>query len=195
MSSVILGLVLGSRIQRYSFDFTSLANPVFEYCSESGAGVYFLGSSQSDLSEFLDVIKVRHPTLNIVGAANGYFDDEASDSRASDIIQSGAEVVILGMGAPKQDDFSISLRNAGFKGTSFTCGGFMHQTASSHGDYYPKIINRLNLRFIYRMLKEPNTIKRYCVDYPICLVYLIFGRLTGRLRMNIIDGAGQCQMR
>ena len=47
------------------------------------------------------------------------------------------------------------------EGIGFTCGGFIHQTANNEIEYYPLWIDRMNLRFVYRMYKEKHTRKRY----------------------------------
>ena len=60
-----------------------------------------------------------------------------------------------------QEQFLLMVKNTGFKGIGFTCGGFIHQTANDEIDYYPAWINRMNLRFLYRMIKEKHTRKRY----------------------------------
>ena len=52
------------------------------------------------------------------------------------------------------------MRNARIPGVGFTCGGFIHQTANNEIEYYPLWIDRMNLRFVYRMYKETYR-KRY----------------------------------
>jgi N-acetylglucosaminyldiphosphoundecaprenol N-acetyl-beta-D-mannosaminyltransferase len=71
------------------------------------------------------------------------------------------DIVIVGMGAIAQERFLLGLKQAGFSGKGFTCGGFIHQTASNKIDYYPRWVDKLNLRFLYRMLKESYTRQRY----------------------------------
>ena len=53
------------------------------------------------------------------------------------------------------------VKNAGYQGVGFTCGGFIHQTSKNEIDYYPAWVDKTNLRFVYRMWKEPHTRKRY----------------------------------
>lgn len=65
------------------------------------------------------------------------------------------------MGILMQERFLLKVKEAGFKGIGFTCGGFIHQTAKNEIDYYPEWVNRMNVRFVYRMYKEPHTRKRY----------------------------------
>ena len=73
------------------------------------------------------------------------------------------------MGAPRQERFLLNLRESGWRGAGFTCGGFFDQV-SGNGDYYPAWIDRLNLRFLYRLVREPRRLwRRYLVDYQVFL--------------------------
>ena len=45
--------------------------------------------------------------------------------------------------------------------------------------YYPDIINRMNLRFLYRMYKEPHTRKRYAIAGLVFPVRFVWERFFG----------------
>ena len=86
----------------------------------------------------------------------------------------GDSFVICGMGTPHQESFGLLLKNA--KGSIkqiYTCGGFLHQSSESI-EYYPKWINRLNLRWLYRAIKEDYVLKRLLVQYPQFLFVALF---------------------
>ena len=71
------------------------------------------------------------------------------------------------MGAPRQEQFLINLKNAGWTGIGFTCGGFFDQIVD-RVDYYPGWVDKMNLRFLYRLLKEPRRLwRRYLIDYQV----------------------------
>ena len=36
-----------------------------------------------------------------------------------------------------QENFLLKVKNAGYQGVGFTCGGFIHQTSKNEIDYYP----------------------------------------------------------
>lgn len=51
---------------------------------------------------------------------------------------------------------------------------FFHQLSMSGNAYYPTWINRFNLRFVYRMVKEKHTRLRYIragILFPILFIY------------------------
>ena len=178
ISLVKLLHVFGIRTVRRSFDMTSLAPLVFETSISKNLTIYFLGSTQEDIENFIGTIRKTYPKLNIIGYRNGYFEDEEERTRTiSDLLEKSPDVVIAGMGTPYQENFLIDLKKVGWNGKGFTCGGFIHQTAKEI-DYYPSFFDKNNLRWFYRMIDEPKLIKRYFLQYPvsICLLLLDLGR-------------------
>lgn len=159
-------------VTRKSFDMTSLAPEVFSQAIEKNQSVYFVGTTPEDIVIAVEKIADRFKGLNIIGFHHGYLDDKAKAQLVmSDINNKSADIVIVGMGAPRQESFLINLRNTGWKGTGFTCGGFFHQTASKM-DYYPKWADKFNLRWLYRIYDEPKLAKRYFIQYPWALVLI-----------------------
>ncbi len=160
------------KIERQSFDFTSVANLVFENAAAGSQRGFILGSDQTSNRIFVSTITDMYPGINLDGRS-GYFDSaEDLSGSLSRLATSGYDFIVIGMGAVKQEKAAIALIEAGFKGRIYTCGGFIHQTAMGGGHYYPAWIDKLNLRFAYRMFKEPSTIQRYLVDYPKAFILL-----------------------
>ena len=164
---IFLNLVYrDANIQRLSFDFTSVANLVFSNAAAESQRGFILGSDQTSNDRFLAKISDMFPGIKLDGRS-GYFDgaEDLSASLAS-LATTDYDFIVIGMGAVKQEEAAIALKESGFQGRIYTCGGFIHQTAMGDGHYYPAWINKLNLRFAYRMFKEPSTIQRYLIDYP-----------------------------
>lgn len=156
-----------SRSFRISFDMTSLAKIVFDNIGQHR--VYFIGSKQADMDSFINIISSSYPKMKICGYHHGYIKGQYDDIIIQ-ILKSEPSVVIIGMGAPMQDEFAVLLNERGFRGTIYTCGGFFHQTTNNL-NYYPNFINKFNLRWIYRMFKEPYVIKRVLFYYPIFIFH------------------------
>lgn len=155
-------LLYGTKVTRRSFDMTSLAPQLFEYAENSGKTIYIVASKQEETEKAIEIFKERYPNLKFAGYRNGYFsNEEEQEKEAAYITQLNPDFLIVGMGALMQEKFLLKVKNAGYQGIGFTCGGFVHQTSKNEIDYYPKWIDKLNLRFIYRMYKEKHTRKRY----------------------------------
>ena len=80
---------------------------VEQICAEAetrGMGVYFLGASQPVLDALILKLSARYPRLSI-GHSNGYFPATDAPLRAASIAASGASVLLVGMGVPRQEEF------------------------------------------------------------------------------------------
>lgn len=144
-------LVYGKRVTRRSFDMTSLAPELLNYLMESRKTLYIVASGQE-----------QYPGLRIAGFRNGYFSSDAEmNKEASHIVELNPDFLIVGMGALMQEKFLLKVKKMGYQGIGFTCGGFVHQTAMNRMHYYPDWVDKMNLRFVYRMYKEKHTRTRY----------------------------------
>lgn len=164
-SLLVLFILLFYRtcVTRYSFDMTSLAKMFFEHASANGKSVYFIGAEREYIDIAYETIKNEYPNLNVLEHRNGFF---SSDEERSQVIQHivdlNPDFVIVGMGSVIQDMFLTDLKCAGFKGIGFSCGGFFHQIAQNGSSrFYPSFFNKINMRYLYRMYKEPHTRRRY----------------------------------
>jgi N-acetylglucosaminyldiphosphoundecaprenol N-acetyl-beta-D-mannosaminyltransferase len=166
--------------KRISFDFTSIANQVFRESSDRKLKVALIGSTEAQIEAASLKLTNLYPRLNIEITRNGYFkSDNEITNLVTDIIDKRIDVVICGMGTLLQENFLINLTESNWNGYGYTCGGFLHQTAE--GDdytYYPKWMNKLNIRFIYRAYKEPKLLKRYLINYPKNITRLVLIRTS-----------------
>lgn len=151
---------IGIKTNRYSFDMTSLAPVVFNKAIEQNQTIYFIGAKLEEIESFILVIKKHFPQLNIVGYRNGYFKDETErTSFIQELKALSPDIVIAGLGVLLQEQFLVDLKDAGWNGCGYTCGGFIHQTSQGLY-YYPYWVNKLHLRMPYRLFKEPHFRKR-----------------------------------
>ncbi|KPV91510.1 UDP-Gal:alpha-D-GlcNAc-diphosphoundecaprenol beta-1,4-galactosyltransferase [Pseudoalteromonas sp. P1-30] len=182
----LLSFLNFKRIGRFSFDFTSVADPIFSYAESNNLSLYFVGASVIEIELFVKKIKGRYPNLVIIGYCDGYFMNTDRTTVINEIIHNDINVVVASMGAGVQEGFLIELRGHGFDGVGFTAGGFIRQESNSKNDYYPLWIERLKLRAFYRMYKEPHTVKRYFIGYFINAFKLVYGFFIKSFRVNII---------
>ena len=173
-------LCYGVKVTRCSFDMTSLAPKLLSYASKNGKSVYIVASKQEQVERAVNIIQDEYKGINIIGYRNGYFaNEEEKDKEAKHITELNPDFVIVGMGAIMQEKFLLKVRKAGYQGVGFTCGGFIHQTARGEADYYPAWVDRMNIRFLYRMWKEPHTRKRYFMAGLIFPIRFVWERFFG----------------
>lgn len=150
----------------YSFDNSSLAPHIFNYATNNNKSIFVIGEQKEVLSKFIKNLKSNFPNLNIVGFSSGFFDKSNEHSIIKHIMELSPDYCIVGLGTPKQEVFLSKLKLNGFEGIAFSCGGFIKQSSEKYA-YYPKKIQKYNLRWLYRFIKEPHTRKRYLIYYPL----------------------------
>lgn len=159
-------LVYGEKVTRRSFDMTSMAPEVLVYANERALSVCVIATRQDMLEKTVSIFASQYPNIVWKGCRNGYFATRTEmEDEARKIAESNPDFLIVGMGIKMQERFLLMCKKAGYKGIGFTCGGFIHQTAEQDGkvEYYPAWVDKYNLRFFYRMYKEPHTRKRYAI--------------------------------
>lgn len=168
-------LLWNNKIPRLSFDMTSIAKDLFNYLNTNNSKtIYFIGAHQEEIEESIAHIIKSYPKINLAGYQNGYFLNETHRSNIIDeIVAKNPDYVIVGMGSPLQEQFLLDLKSRGFKGIGFTCGGFLHQTKDDI-NYYPKWIDKYNLRAFYRLFHEKGLYKRLynvLIQFPVLFIY------------------------
>jgi N-acetylglucosaminyldiphosphoundecaprenol N-acetyl-beta-D-mannosaminyltransferase len=173
-------LFWGVKVPRLSFDMSGMAADLFSRLNspECTDTIYFIGSKQEQLEATVEQIRTAYPQIAIAGFRNGYFRDEEERRDAiRRIVEVAPDFTVVGMGSPLQERFALDLREAGYRGIVFTCGGFLHQTATGI-NYYPDWINRFNLRAFYRLAHEKGMFGRLfevLVGFPIRFAIDSFG--------------------
>lgn len=181
----LISLLTGTSVSRVSFDNTSIAPLVFQFSAEKGYPVFLVGATTEQVDAFATKLKSTYSDINLAGYVNGFFNLNEIDLVVESIRRSGAKIVILGLGAGKQEAVLSIISKQINDIAIFTCGGFIRQEATSKKEYYPPVIDKVNMRFLYRMYKEPHTIKRYLIDYPINLIKIICMKAKGKIQIEV----------
>lgn len=170
-------------VARRSFDMTSVARDVLEEASNSRLTVAIVGTEKGTIDTAVNRL-VEKFSIEVVLSRDGYFDtEEELRSFQEKILEVNPDILIAGMGVVRQENFLADLKQMGWKGTGFTCGGFLHQTADRL-EYYPQALDKLNLRWAYRVWKDPYVIRRYCLDYPKFLYCFIKDYVSWKFKQN-----------
>ncbi|MBI2567722.1 MAG: WecB/TagA/CpsF family glycosyltransferase [Candidatus Schekmanbacteria bacterium] len=176
-ASLLLSAICLRRIHRVSFDSTSLAPAIFTQCADLGRSIAFVGGTDGELRAALRVLQDQFPRLAIVLASHGFFRAPVDELTVmQEIVRKQPEVLVVGMGTPLQERFLLKVRDLGWRGLGFSCGGYLCQMAKGSFYYYPKWIDRLQLRFLYRFVCEPHIRRRYLTTYPIAAAEMLKDR-------------------
>lgn len=157
---------------RLSFDLSSIAGLVFNDVIKHNFSLYVLGAKPGEVDLSVNTILKNYHGIQIAGYHHGYVSDNRQQI-VNEIIHSGAKVVIIGMGAPKQDEIAVMLKESGFIGTVYTCGGFIHQTQYNIVSF-PNWSNRFGLRWLYRIFTQKGVFLRLLKTVPYFLITYIY---------------------
>ncbi|MHA7228131.1 WecB/TagA/CpsF family glycosyltransferase [Vibrio campbellii] len=155
-----------SKVARTSFDFSSIAHDVFHFAQSNDMTIAIVGSTDEELEIFMTNLSKMYPKIKIGYSHSGYFDETRKNEIFEELEDSLAEILIVGMGTPYQENFIFDLFHfSGSKFMAFTCGGFISQTAIK-ADYYHPLVKKLGLMWLQRAFLHSHVRKRLVVDYP-----------------------------
>ncbi|MEM8925129.1 MAG: WecB/TagA/CpsF family glycosyltransferase [Actinomycetota bacterium] len=130
----------------------------------NGWGVYLLGAEDETIKDAATRLERKHPGLTIVGYHNGFLGD-AEAKVAAGIAASGADLLCVGMGMPRQerfldahwDDLGVSVA-IGVGGTFEVITGRLRRA--------PGPVQKVGLEWAFRMIQEPRRLGgRYAATF------------------------------
>jgi N-acetylglucosaminyldiphosphoundecaprenol N-acetyl-beta-D-mannosaminyltransferase len=136
-----------------------LIDPLCARLAAEGLSVYLCGGKGDTAARAADVLRARHPALLVAGARDGYFSPGDDAAVANEIAASGARVLLLGLGSPRQETWIAEhLARAGC-GVGIGVGGSFDVLAGNV-ERAPEIWQTLNVEWLYRLLREPSRWRR-----------------------------------
>lgn len=141
---------------------------MIEFCAQNGKSVYFLGAKPGIAELAAENLKKRFNRLIVAGTHDGYFKDDAE--AALWIKESGADMALVCLGAPKQELFMAKYGTASGARLMLGLGGSLDVfagVAQRAPDFY---VNH-NLEWFYRLIKNPSRFGRM-MKLPLFLVHV-----------------------
>ena len=135
-----------------------IANELLKFGNEQKKSIYLFGSKQEVIDSMKIVIKEQYPNLKLVGTSNGYVTDK--DKVFDEIVKLEPDIVLVALGIPLQEMLIYKHLNRFKKGICVGVGGSF-DVMSGMKKRAPKIFIKLNLEWLYRIMKEPKRLKRF----------------------------------
>lgn len=181
-----IGVVYGAKILgtplKEKVPGCELAEKVVEYISTTGDGLYLFGAAPANSGEGRESIAdlaakklcEKYPGLVISGTSDGYFKPDDVPQIIEDINNSGAKVLFVCLGAPKQEKWIYEHRNELKVSLAMGLGGSL-DVFSGTVKRAPEFFIKHNLEWFYRLLKMPTRIGRM-MKLPKFILGVIFKR-------------------
>ena len=163
----ILGTPLKQRLPGIEFAERLLAR-----MAASQKSLYLLGAKPGVAEQAAARLRAQHPGLVIAGTHDGYFQDDAPV--AADIRASGADVVFVCLGAPKQELWME--KNGAATGAHLLLGlGGALDVFAGVVQRAPKVFQKTGMEWFYRLIKQPSRAGRM-MRLPLFLLHAVGNR-------------------
>lgn len=165
----ILKQYIPERVSGYDLfiDLLAIAN-------KEERSVYFLGAKEDVLQKVLAIVNERYPLIQVVGSHNGFF-GEKDEKIVREIKTTKPDYIFVALGYPVQEKW-ISKHWPTFEKGVFIGIGGSFDVFSGKTKRAPKFFRKLNLEWLYRIVRQPRRIKR-ALFLPAFAVRVIMKRL------------------
>ncbi len=147
---------------------------VCEMAARENLNIYFYGSSNEVLKNLQKNLKIAYPKIKIAGAKPSLFrrsNDDEKESIAKEIRDSGADIVFVGLGCPRQEIWVHEC--AELVGLPSIAVGAAFDFHAGNLSQAPAVMQRNGLEWLYRLCQEPRRLwRRYILLNPAYLALL-----------------------
>lgn len=138
------------------FDFI---HRIFELGQDMDISFYFLGSKPGVAEKAREKIEEKYVGIDVVGAHDGYFSVEEEKKIIAEINANRPDVLLVAMGAPKQERFINKYKDKLTCKIAIGVGGCF-DVISGNIKRAPEIFIKLRLEWLYRGLIDFRRLKR-----------------------------------
>jgi len=138
--------------------------------------LFFLGSTPVVAELAAKRLKELYPAIRLSGYHHGYFSKQENNSVIDMINASQPDILFLGMGVPKQEEWAKENFNKLNAKIIWMGGGFLN-TLSGKIKRCPRWLSKIGFEWLFRLIQEPKRLwKRYMIGNPIFL-YRVFSQV------------------
>ncbi|WP_347563670.1 WecB/TagA/CpsF family glycosyltransferase [Pseudoflavonifractor sp. 524-17] len=170
-ASRILGRPLKGRVPGIDF-----ASGLIAWAARTGRRLFLLGSKPGIAELAAASLRGQYPGLTVCGTHDGYFKEDAPVVSA--IQEAQADVVLVGLGAPKQELWMA--QNGPATGAKFMIGlGGALDVFAGVTQRAPERWQKMGMEWCYRLIHDPKRISRMA-KLPLVLVQAAGQRVRGK---------------
>jgi N-acetylglucosaminyldiphosphoundecaprenol N-acetyl-beta-D-mannosaminyltransferase len=151
-------ILCGARLERipgseFIFDICRIA-------AKNGYGIFIYGATEESNKAAVSRLKKQFHGLKVAGRCNGYINKAEMPALINRINKSRAEVLFLGLGSPKQENwFAEYHRELKYVKVCQCIGGTL-DTIAGNVKRAPEIWRKSSLEWLYRLITQPGRIRR-----------------------------------
>lgn len=156
-ASKIVGKPVKGRVAGFE-----LSSALLKWCGEQNKKVYLFGGKPGVADEAANKISENNPGIIIAGTNHGYH--KSYEHIADEIAKTGADLVLVCLGAPKQEKWIDENKDKTGAKILIGAGGSLDVFAGNV-KRAPLFFRKLNLEWFYRLITQPSRFVRM-LDLP-----------------------------
>lgn len=167
-----IGIKIGAKISgikiKENMNGTDLVPKILEFARNQSKNVYLLGGIEGTALTAKQKTELNLPGISIVGVHNGYFDFNADQKLIDDIVHKKTEILIVGMGVPRQELWLTKNKDKLHGVKISIAGGAILDFISGRVVRAPKWMQKTGTEWIFRLMQEPfRLFNRYAFGIPL----------------------------
>lgn len=152
------------------------AKGLMGHLAQTGERLFLLGAKPGVAEQAAENLCKTYPGLTVCGVHDGYFKDDGPVIQK--IRDSGADVVFVCLGAPKQELWMA--QNGPETGAALLVGlGGCLDVFAGNVQRAPEVWQKAGMEWLYRLMKEPSRFGRMA-KLPLILVDAVVARFSGK---------------
>ena len=175
-AGIVKGAAILGRPMKEKVPGIDFACGVMARLAERGGSVYLFGAKPGVAEAAAETLRTRFPGLVISGTSDGYFSDDGPIIEK--IKDAAPDFLLVCLGAPKQELWMAKMSGKLPVGLMVGLGGSLDVFAGTV-KRAPEAWQKLDLEWLYRLLKEPRRIGRM-MKLPLFVIEAAGERLRGK---------------
>ena len=140
--------------------------------------LFLLGAAEGVAEAAAATVRSRYPHVEVVGTQHGYFGEEQDEAVVARIRESGANMVLVAMGQPRQELWAAR-RYRQIAGPVL-CVGALFDFLAERVPRAPKAVRKLRMEWAFRLVQEPRRLSgRYLVGNLAFISRVVRQQLAG----------------
>lgn len=169
-----IGIKIGCRMKNISVvdnvNGTDMFPILCDQSAQNGVKLFLLGADKGIAKKCAENMQNAYPGLNIVGTQHGFFKREETGQVIKKINDSGADILIVGFGAPLQEQW-IDQYSSQLDASVLIGVGGLFDFYSGRIPRAPLWMRQLGCEWVWRLGQEPKRLwHRYIVGNPLYLL-------------------------
>lgn len=126
--------------------------------NENSYSLCLFGAKEEVIKKLVKKIQTEYPNIKLLGYQNGYIKNK--DEMMEKIVKKNPDICLVALGIPEQEKIIARHIKEAKKGIYIGVGGSF-DVLSGAKKRAPKLFIKLNLEWLYRIIKEPKRLKRF----------------------------------